>query len=195
MTIYTEYWSATMIRGIFALVAATAIMVIPELASILLFLPFALVISAVCLAAYGTLDSALVLVSSFLIPRDRPGRLPLRIQGIVGSVVGVLLFALVYGHIDLRWFLYLAAIQAATAALTEFSVARGTSLHHGARWCYASAAIALVSSIALLLGRNLNPRELAWLLYGYLAVFGLNLFAISARMLFAERHHRRPALG
>jgi hypothetical protein len=42
-------------------------------------------------------------------------------------------------------------------------------------------------SIALLFGRNLSPRELAWLIYGYLGLFGFNLFALSARMLFAEQ--------
>ena len=41
--------------------------------------------------------------------------------------------------------------------------------------------------LALLFGKNLSPRELAWLLYGYLGVFGFNLFALSSRMLFAER--------
>ena len=51
----------------------------------------------------------------------------------------------------------------------------------------ASAFVAAFSAIALLFGANLNPRELAWLLYGYLAVFGFNLFALSAGMLFAER--------
>ena len=95
---------------------------------------------------------------------------------------------LVCDRIDLHWFLYLAAIQAAGAAVTEFIVARGTSLHHEAKWCYASAAIAAVSASALLFGWNLSPRGLAWLIYGYLAIFGFNLFALSARMLFAERN-------
>lgn len=102
-------------------------------------------------------------------------------------MIGILSFAFVYDHVDLHWFIYLAAVQAATAAITEFIVARGTSAHHGAKWCYASAGVAAISSIALLFGKNLSPRELAWLLYGYLGVFGFNLFAQSARILFAER--------
>jgi hypothetical protein len=87
----------------------------------------------------------------------------------------------------MHWFLYLAAMQAASAAAAEWVVARGTSAHHGAKWCYASATVAGVSAIALLFGRGLSPRELAWLLYGYLVIFGFNQFALSARMLFAER--------
>jgi hypothetical protein len=122
-----------------------------------------------------------------MIPHQRAGRVALKAQGISGVVIGILLFALVYDRIDLHWFLYLAAIQAAGIAVTEFIVARGTSVHHGARWCYASGVVAAISAIALLFGRDLGPRELAWLIYGYLGVFGFNLFTLSARMLFAER--------
>jgi hypothetical protein len=71
--------------------------------------------------------------------------------------------------------------------VAEVIVARGTSAHHGAKWCFASAGIAAISAIALLFGGSLNPRELAWLLYGYLGVFGFNLSVLSARMLFSER--------
>lgn len=77
--------------------------------------------------------------------------------------------------------------------MAEFVVARGTSAHHGAKWCFVSAGIAAFSSVALLFGADLNPRELAWLIYGYLGVFGFNLLALSARMLFAERESRHVA--
>lgn len=184
MKAYSEYWAATMIRGFFAVVAGTGILFIPEMASTILLLPFAVVISILCLAAYGTIDSAIILTTSLMIPRQQPGRLALRMQGICGAMIGIFMFVLVSNRIDLH---YLAAVQAATAAITEFIVARGTSAHHGAKWCYASATVAAISSIALLFGRNLSPRELAWLLYGYLGVFGFNLFALSARMLLAER--------
>lgn len=187
MKAYSEYWAATMMRGLLAVVAGTGVLFIPEMASTILLLPFAVTISILCLAAYGTIDSAIVLITSFMIPRQQSARFALRIQGICGALIGILLFALVSDRIELHWFIYLAAVQAATAAITEFIVARGTSVHHGAKWCYASAAIAAIFSIALLFGRDLSPRELAWLLYGYLGLFGFNLFALSARMLFAER--------
>jgi hypothetical protein len=187
MKAYSEYWAATMIRGFLAIVTGTGILFIPEMASTILLLPFAVAISILCLAAYGTIDSAIILTTSFMIPRQQPGRLALRMQGICGAVIGIFMFALVSNRIELHWFIYLAAVQAATAAITEFIVARGTSAHHGAKWCYVSAGVAAISSIALLFGKNLSPRELAWLLYGYLGVFGFNLFALSARMLFAER--------
>jgi hypothetical protein len=182
-----------MVRGLVAIIAATGILFIPEMASTILLLPFAIGISILCLAAYGTIDSAIVFTTSFLIPAQRPGRVVLRVQGICGAVIGILLFALVYDHVDLPWFLYLAAVQATGVAISEFIVARGTSAHHGAKWCYASAGVAGFSAIALLFGTNLNPRELAWLIYGYLAVFGFNLFALSARMLLAERESLHTA--
>ncbi len=190
---YKEYWVATMVRGILAMVVGTAILVIPEMASTILLLPFAIVISILCLAAYGTIDSALVFATSFVVPHQQPGRIPLRVQGIIGAVIGVFLFSLVYDRIGMHWFLYLAALQAAAAAIAEFLVARGTAAHHDANWCYASAVIAGLSAIALLMGRDLSPRAMAWLLYGYLGVFGFNLFVLSAHMLFAGRHARQQA--
>jgi hypothetical protein len=188
MKAYTEYWAATMIRGFIAIVISAGVLFIPEMASTILLLPFAIAISILCLATYGVIDSAIIFTTSFMIPANKPGRVALRMQGIGGAAIGILLFAVVYDHVDLRWFLYLAAIQAAGLAVTEFIVARGTSIHHGSKWCYASAIVAMVSSVALLsFGGDFSPRELAWLIYGYLGIFGFNLFGLSARMLFAER--------
>jgi hypothetical protein len=177
-----------MVRGFLAIVVGTGVLFIPEMASTILLLPFAIAISILCLAAYGVIDSAIIFITSFMIPRQQRTRIALRVQGICGAVIGILLFALVYDHVDLNWFLYLAAIQAAGMAATEFVIATGTSRHHGSRWCYASAIIAAISAIALLFARDLSPRELAWLIYGYLGIFGFNLFALSARMLFSERN-------
>src|ERR1700733_9849055 len=90
MKAYSEYWTATMIRGLLAIVAGTGVLFIPEMASTLLFLPFAVVISILCLAAYGTIDSAIVLTTTFMIPRKQSGRLVLRTQGICGAAIGIL---------------------------------------------------------------------------------------------------------
>ena len=200
MKSFTEYWSATLVRGLLAILTATAILFIPAMASTLLLLPFAVIISILCLAAYATIDSAIVLVTSFMIPhsplnKHLTARLALRIQGIAGVLIGMLLFVIVYDRTDLHWFLYLAALQAAATAITEFIVARRTTFPHTAGWSYASSAIAALSAIALLFGHDFDPRQLAWLLYGYLGIFGITLFALAARMLFAERTaaHHTPA--
>lgn len=186
MKTYSEYWTATLVRGIVAIVAGTGVLFLPEMASTILLRPFGVVIAILCLAAYGVVDSAIVIATSFMIRRDQPGRVALRIQGLTGATIGILLFALVYNRIDLQWFIYLAAVHALSAAIVEFIVAGETSRHHGAGWCYAASGIAAVSAIALLLGRNGGPRELTWLLFAYLGVFGFNLFALASRMLFAE---------
>ena len=192
MKTYSEYWTATLVRGIVAIVAGTGVLFLPEMASTILLRPFGVVIAILCLAAYGVVDSAIVLATSFMIRHDQPGRVALRIQGLAGATIGILLFALVYNRIDLQWFIYLAALHALSAAMVEFVVAKETSKHHGANWCYAASAIAAVSAFALVVGRNGGPRELTWLLFAYLGVFGFNLFALASRMLFAERaliHH------
>ena len=67
-------------------------------------------------------------------------------QFIAFRVLLAVLFSLIYKSVDLQWFLYLSALQAALLAVTEFVVARGTSTHHGAKWCNAAAAIAAVSA-------------------------------------------------
>lgn len=185
--LYSKYWAAMMVRGFIALLAATAILFISGLAATLLLLPFAVVISILCLAAYGVLDSAVVIASSFMVPANRPGRLALRLQGILGVTLGVLMFSISYGRAMLYWFLYLAAAQAAAVAVAEFITARETSRHHESRWCYVSAGLALGSAIALLAARNLPHREMAWVIYGYLGLFGLNLVVLSAKMLFSEK--------
>ena len=94
------------------------------------------------------------------------------------------MFSVVYDRVTLPWFLYLAAAQAATVAVAEKVAGRGTAAHHDSKWCYASASIAAVSAIALLSSGHLEHRKMAWVIYGYLGVFGLNLVALSAKMLF-----------
>jgi hypothetical protein len=191
MTNYTAYWVATMARGLIAVVAAVAVLFLSDVAATILLLPLAVVISILCLAAYVVIDSAIVLASSFMVPRGRPGALALRVQGICGIVIGILLFTLAFNKVRPAWFLYLAALQALFVALAELIVARGTALHHDSAWCYASAGISIVSAAALVSGTHLNHRNLAWLLCAYLGTFGLNLFLLAARMLFEERHLAR----
>ncbi len=112
MKAYSEYWAASMMRGFLAILISTGVLFIPEMASTILLLPFAIAISILCLAAYGVIDSAIIFITSFMIPA-KAWQIALRMQGICGAVIGILLFAVVYDHVDLRWFLYLAAIQAA----------------------------------------------------------------------------------
>ncbi|MEI9977615.1 MAG: hypothetical protein WDN23_01215 [Edaphobacter sp.] len=185
---YTEYWAAMMVRGFVAILFSTAVLFISGLAATILLLPLAIVISMLCLAAYGVLDSVIVIASSFMVPADRPGRLMLLLLGVVGVAIGILMFSIIYDRVTLHWFLYLAAAQAFAVAVAELIAARRTSAHHGSKWCYTSAAIAAVSAAVLLSLRNLEHWTTAWVIYGYLGLFGLNLVALSANMLFARAH-------
>jgi hypothetical protein len=194
MKAYGEYWTATMVRGLLAIVAGTGILVFPQMVETILLRPFALAISVLCLAAYGTIDSAIVLITGFMIPPGHSGRLILKVQGICGAVLGVLLFGFVYDRLSLQWFIFLAAAQATCTAIAEFVVARDTAAHHGANWCYAAAVIAAASAVALLWAGttdDLSARKLTWLIFAYVEVFGFNLFALSAHMIFAKRHELR----
>ena len=187
METYTKYWVTSLVRGFVAILVGLAVLVLPSMITLVFLVPFAVLISMLCLAVYGVMDSVIVLVTSFTVPHDQVGRWTLKAQGIGGAIFGVLLFFLVYDQAQLVWFVYLAALQALGVAITEFTVARHTSIHHGSRWCYASAAVAILSAIALLLGRDLEAQKIAWLVFGYLGVFGFTLSVLSARMLFAER--------
>ena len=187
METYTKYWVTSLVRGVVAILAGLAVLVLPSTITLVFLIPFAVLISMLCLAVYGVVDSAIVLITSFVLPRGRAGRLALRAQGIAGAVFGTMLFFLVYDRAQLQWFVYLAALQAVGTAITEVIVASHTSIHHGSRWCYASAAVAMSSAIALILSRNLESQNIAWLVFGYLGVFGFTLTVLSARMLFAER--------
>jgi hypothetical protein len=189
MRTYTEYWIAMLLRGFLAVATGTAILFLNGLSATVLLLPFAIVTTILCLAAYGVVDSSIVIASSFMVPRHRPGRLALLLQGLGGVAIGVLLFSVIYDRVTIDWFLYVAATQAASVAVAEFIVARGTSDHHRSRWCYVSSVIAAVSACTLLTLAILGYRNVAWAIYSYLGVFGLNLILLSAWMLFEGHHH------
>src|SRR5579875_100697 len=100
-----HFWIATLFRGFVALLFGSAVIAIPDLAKILLLRPFALAISVLFLATYGLLDSAVVFVTSFMAD-SRRARLALLAQGVVGTVIAVLLLTIAYEHARLEWFLY-----------------------------------------------------------------------------------------
>ncbi len=189
MRAYTEYWVAMLLRGFLAVLAGTVILFLTGIAATILLLPLSIVSTILCLAAYGVLDSALVIASSFMIPQKRPGRVVLRLQGLCGLAIGVLMFSVIYNHVTIEWFLYLAAAQTTAVAIAEFVVARGTADHHRSMWCYVSAGIAAVSAIVLISLGGLGHKDVVWAIYSYLGLFGLNLIALSAWMLFEQRHH------
>lgn len=186
MTNYTAYWGATCVRGVIALVAGVAIVFLSALSSTILLMPFGLLCSVLVLAAYVVADSAIVLACSFMLPRHHLGRVALRIQGITGMLIGIACFIVGQGEAGLKWFLYLASLQALCVAIAEYLSARHTAQFHQSNWCYAAAAIAALSSVILIIFHRATGHFLSWLLYSYLWCFGLNLLVLSCHMLFEE---------
>ena len=197
-----HFWLTILARGFVALVAGSAILIVPDLARTLLLLPIALAVAITGLAAYGVVDSVLVFVSSFMIKLSA-ATVALRFQGFVGVGIGLLLLSVVYDHVQLKWFLSLAAIQALCAGVAETIVARHTTDRSIGRWNYSTAAIAFVFAILYVYLRihadDLTPRQLSWSLYAYLVALGIAECITAARMLYANEHsdmkHLSAAVG
>jgi len=186
-----HFWAATLVRGVLALLVGSAVLVIPDMATTLLLLPFAVAISILCLAAYGMIDSAIIFITSFMAASPRV-RIALCLQGIMGSLVGILLFFVVFDKVRLHWFLYLIGLQALCTAVAEWIVARHAFTEGASRWNYAAAVIALLCGCvytvgAAKFGSDLLPRTVALLVFGYLIAFGMAECITAARMLYADR--------
>lgn len=188
MTDYTAYWVATCLRGVIALAAGVVIAFCSALNGTILLMPVGVVFSLLVLSAYVVVDSAIVVACSFMLPRHHLGRVALRLQGLVGMVIGIACFLVSQNETDMKRFLYLAALQAFCVAIAEYLSARTTAQYHNSNWCYASAVIAAISCVVLLVFHQASGHFLSWLLYSYLWCFGLNLFVFSCHMLFEELH-------
>jgi uncharacterized membrane protein HdeD (DUF308 family) len=187
-----HYWWMTMFRGLVALLAGSAIMVIPGMAKTLLLLPIAIAMSILGLAVYGAFDSVLVFITSFM-AASPTAKLVLRLQGVIGITVSTLLYIVFYDQVRLHWFLTLIAIQSLAAAVAEVIVARHSMTHATSMWNFASSGVALLFScayfyIAFAYRDRMLPQEITWLVYGYLVAFGIAQCLTAARMIYADRH-------
>jgi uncharacterized membrane protein HdeD (DUF308 family) len=188
MSIYSRYWSIALARGVLAIAAGLFAFAIPSLTFPFLFQAITIVFCVIVLASYGICDSVLTFISSRAIPSGLPGRPALAVQGLLGSVSGVLLLAVGIDWIRLDWFLYIAAAQALVIAATEFITARSLHRHSGKLSCYATSVVAFGMAGILLMSRNLSDSRLISVLFSYLEGLGITLFVLGARMLLAERH-------
>lgn len=185
-----QFWMATLGRGILALVFGSAVMIFPDLATTLIFLPLAVALSVLALSAYGLIDSLIVFGTSFTACSSR-AKVVLRIQGIVGTLVALAMLSVVFERVRLEWFFYLIAIQALLTAISEFIVARHAFTRGETIWDYAAAAVAAICGASYLIAGiffqgKLVVREIEWLIYAYLGAFGLALTATAVRMLYTD---------
>ena len=186
----THFWFATLVRGFIALIAGSAIIVIPDMARTLLLLPIAIAVAILGLAAYGVLDSALIFVSSFM-AGTQPARIALRIQGMVGATVGLLLLTVVFERVRLEWFLTLAALQALSIGVGEIVVAWHEKQRAVSLWNYSAAGVAMTFGCAYLVVRfgylsRFTNREVCWLIYAYLVALGIAQCITAGRMIYAD---------
>lgn len=192
-----RFWYVTVARGLLALLFGSAIWVVPDMAGSLLLLPMAIAFSVLGLAAYGVLDSLLVFVSSSM-TRSRRAAAALGIQGMVGIVVGSVLFAAIYERVRLEWFFLLAAIQALCVGATEIAVAHHTRNHQKTIWSYGAAWVAFGFGCAYLmlwsgLAGDLQPKTVCWFIYSYLLAIGF--FQCLTGVLMLHRAHHRIRLA
>ena len=185
-----HFWVTILARGFLALLTGSAILIVPDMARTLLLLPLALAIAITGLAFYGVVDSTLIFVASFMAASKRAS-VAMRLQGVVGVAVGVLLLSVVYNRVRLEWFLTLAAVQAFSAGVAEIVVARHAANRGLSAWNYAAAGIALVFACLYVVLRvgwadSLTPRALSWSLYAYLVAFGIAQCITAARMIYAD---------
>lgn len=185
-----HFWWVTLFRGIIALMAGSAIMVIPDMARTLLLLPIALVTALLGLGVYGILDSVLVFVSSYM-AASRPARIALRVQGAVGVTVGILLVWVFSDYVQMSWFLILIVIQSLSTAIAEVLVARHSMTAVTSHWNFAAAGIAFTFSciyayVLFFQAAQMVPREISWLVFGYLLALGIAQCLTAARMLYSD---------
>jgi hypothetical protein len=197
MHTYDKYWLTNLGRGILALLASAGAGFLPSLVDStlnrVLFLPFAIAISIVCLSLYGVLDSSLLVVTGYILPKGRAVHWLVILQGLTGLVLLAALTILSGDGLNLRFFVLFAGLQALFTALAETTIAIRAKHHQGTAWLLMCAGISLTCSVALLLGGKLSPPEQAQLIFSYLLLLGVSLTVLSLRMLYIEESpsHRR----
>jgi hypothetical protein len=190
---FHEYWSFTAVRGVFALLAASAIIALPRAVASLFALPVLLGFAIALFALYIFFDTAVTMLLSRLLPDADAGRRAYYPQIAFAAVATTLLFLTGYHVLSLTWLVWLAAAQAAVTAVAEFQVARSTHKEYGCLSCYTTAIVLGVAAVALPFGGLLDSTGIALALAAYIALFGLSEFSLGARMLFVQYRAEHPA--
>ena len=190
---FHEYWSFTAVRGIFALLAAAAIVALPRAVASLFVLPVLLGFAIALFALYIFFDTTVTLLLSRLLPDHAAGRRAYYPQIAFAVVSTTLLFLTGYHVLSLTWLVWLAAAQAAVTAVAEFLVARSTHKEYGCLGCYTTAIVLAVSAVALPFAGLLGTTGIALALAAYISLFGASEFFLGSRMLFLQYRAEHPA--
>jgi hypothetical protein len=79
-----NYWGLILVRGLLALAAGLCMSFVPSAIHSMILAALALAFSLACLGLYGTLDSALLMNTSLILPMHDRARWFIGLQGIVG---------------------------------------------------------------------------------------------------------------
>lgn len=188
---YDRYWLTNLARGTAAILASAGIAYLPRLLDStftrLLFLPFAMALSLVCLSLYGILDSCLLITMGCVIRKPRLVHWLVIIDGLIALAILALVTVNSRDGLNLQFFIYFAALQAFSSALAEAVLAIRARHHQGTVWLLTCANLSLICSVALLLSGDLSAGNQARVILGYLTLRGVSLILLSLKMLYSER--------
>ncbi len=193
MKAFHQYWTFSSIRGVLNTMAAVAVLAVPLAAGAMLTLPFLLALAVDCFAVYSLLDAGVTVLLAKLLPEQATQRRMLYVQAAMGMVTGMVMFLITVGVMSLHWAIWVAAAQAAVAAVCEWMVASDTGQEHGGLTCYASAAVLAMGALTLPLAAGLGAASVALALSVYLGLYGTSEVAVAGRMLFLEYRQGHPA--
>jgi hypothetical protein len=192
MKAFHEYWSFSAIRGIMALFAAIAIVAIPRAAADLFSIPVLLLLAVALYALYNFFDAAAMILLAAVLPFKANKRRAFVVQSALAFVFGILLLLVGYRVLSISWLFGIAMLQAATSAVTEFLVARGTHRVYGCLSCYSTAIVLACAALALPFAVVLDPVNQALALAAYLTLFGFSEWLTGGRMLFLDYRAEHP---
>jgi hypothetical protein len=190
---FKDYWTFSAIRGAMTLVAAVAILALPQAASSMLSIPVLIALAIDCFAIYTVFDGAVMILLEKLLPGRARNRRVLYVQSGMGMLTGALLFVVTFGAIPVRWAIWAAAAQAAVAAVCEWIVARDTHAQYGCLSCYNTAILLGLSALLLPLSAGLEVTGMSLALAVYVGLYGSSELLLGARMLFLEYRAGHPA--
>jgi hypothetical protein len=187
---YDRYWLTNLLRGFLAILASAGVAYLPTILdstlSRLLFLPFAIAISLVCLSLYGITDSVLLVTVGCVIRKPRTVHWLVILQGLAALALLSMVTVFSKDGLNLRLFTYFAALQALSSGLGEVLLAIQAKHHDGTAWLLTCASISLIFCAALMLGGDLTSADQARVLLAYLTFRGISLSLLSLKMLYLE---------
>jgi hypothetical protein len=195
MKAFHTYWSVNAIRGILSLIAATTIFALPRAAAYAYDIPVILLISVGCYAAFTMLEAGGIILTALTLSGNASVRKALYPQAGLAIVFASLLFLAGYKLLPLAALFWIAAAQAAVAAISDYAIARTTHREYGCLSCYTTVIVCAVAAVALPFAGLLAPEDMTLALAAYVGAFGLSEFAMGSRMLFVEYRSEHPAIA